>query len=193
MIRYPFFAVALLALAGCEHLGIFEPAREVTCFQAARVSLKNAIAAVEADGGTVLDADYRQDEDLGCLRNDPGVYDVTLLAGGRIMTVSVDARTGQTGLRQDSGAMNALLGGSPFPGSPADMARAVPNLAANISKPSTGPKRRAARPWSPGSKRTMDGWAIRSRWWRTAESARPGSMPTAAAESYSAASIFVGL
>jgi uncharacterized membrane protein YkoI len=129
----PFVAVALLGLAGCEHLGVFEPYREVSCFQAARVSLKTAIDTAKTDGGTVLDADYRQDEEMGCLQNDPGVYDVTLFAGGRIVTVSVNARTGQTGPRQEQPVMTALLG-NPVPGSAADQARMVPRLAIDISQ-----------------------------------------------------------
>ena len=129
-----FAAAAFIGLAGCEHLGVFEPSREVTCFEAAKVSLKDAIAAAEAGNGRALDADYRQDEEMGCLLNDPGVYDITLLTGGRIGTVSVDARTRSIGPREESGVMTALLGASPFPGSPADMARMVPRLGIDISQ-----------------------------------------------------------
>jgi uncharacterized membrane protein YkoI len=127
-------AAALLGVAGCEHSGVFEPFREVSCFEAARVSLKDAIATAEAGDGKALDADYRQDEEMGCLTNDPGVYDVTVLASGRINTMSVDARTRAVGPREASGVMNALLGGSPFEGSPADMARMMPRLAVDISQ-----------------------------------------------------------
>jgi uncharacterized membrane protein YkoI len=127
-------AAALLGLGGCEHLGVFEPFREVACFEAAKVSLKDAIATAEAGDGRALDADYRQDEEMGCLQNDPGAYDITLLTGGRISTVSVDARTRAIGPREESGVMTALLGASPFPGSPADMARMVPRLGIDISQ-----------------------------------------------------------
>jgi uncharacterized membrane protein YkoI len=125
----PLLLVAGLGITGCEHVGEFEPYREVACLEAARISLKQAIAAAEAaENGRVLDADYRQDEEMGCLRDNPGAYDVTLLAGGKISVVSVDARSGQVGPRQEEGVMNALLAGGRFEGSPADMARIVPRL-----------------------------------------------------------------
>jgi uncharacterized membrane protein YkoI len=127
-------AAACFGLAACEHSGVFEPFREVSCFEAARVSLKDAIASAEGGDGRAIDADYRLDEEMGCLTGDPGVYDITLLAGGRISTVSVDARTRQVGPREASGAMNALFGGSPFEGSPVDMARMVPRLGIDISQ-----------------------------------------------------------
>ena len=128
-------AVALAGLAGCEHIGIFEPAREVECLQRARFSLKEAVAAAEATGGKALDADYREDQELGCLRNQPGFYAVTLLNAGRISVVSVNASTGQMGPREEQGVMNALMsGGARFEGSAADMARMSPNLAIGISQ-----------------------------------------------------------
>jgi hypothetical protein len=128
-------AVALLGLAGCaEHLGAFEPLREVACFQAARVSLREAIATAEGGNGRAIDADYRQDEELGCLQNDPGAYDITLLAGNRIEVVSVDARTRQVGPREPAGVLSALLGGERFEGSPSDMVRIVPRLGIDISQ-----------------------------------------------------------
>jgi hypothetical protein len=120
-------ASALLGVAGCAgHLGEFEPFRKVACFEAARVSLNDAIAVAEEQGGNAIDADYRQDEEMGCLQNNPGVYDITLLVSGRITVVSVDARSRQVGPRQEAGVMNALLGGERFEGSPADMARMGP-------------------------------------------------------------------
>jgi uncharacterized membrane protein YkoI len=125
---------AFVGLAGCEHSGVFEPFREVSCFEAARVSLKDAIAAAEGGDARAIDADYRLDEEMGCLTGDPGVYDITLLAGSRIITVSVDARTRTVGPREESGVMNALFGGSPFEGSPVDMARMVPRLGIDISQ-----------------------------------------------------------
>jgi hypothetical protein len=126
-------AAALLGLGGCEHLGVFEPFREVACFEAAKVSLKDAIATAETGNARVLDVDYRQDEEMGCLHTNPGAYDVTLLIGGRIGTVSVDAATRSIGQREESGVMTALLG-NPFPGSPADMARIAPRLGIGISQ-----------------------------------------------------------
>ena len=127
--------LALLGLGACEHMGVFEPYREVSCFQAAKVSLKDAIAMAEGRDARALDADYRQDEEMGCLNGMPGAYDVTLLAGGRIYTVSVDAGTRAMGPRAPSGAMNALLGGGPrIEGSAAEMARMLPAMSVNISQ-----------------------------------------------------------
>ena len=123
------FLLSLLALAACGHPGAFEPFREVSCFQAAQVSLTDAIAAAEATGGKALDADYREEEEMGCLQNAPGVYDVTLLSGGRINTVSVNARSHAVGPKEEESVMNALLGGGPrFEGSPADMASMLPRM-----------------------------------------------------------------
>jgi uncharacterized membrane protein YkoI len=130
----PIFVVAMLGIGGCGHLGVFEPAREVQCFEAAKVSLKDAIAAAEARGGKVLDADYRQDEELGCLRNNPGVYDITLLVDGKISVVSVNARSGDVGPREEESVMNFLFGGARFEGSPVDMARAMPGMSIDISQ-----------------------------------------------------------
>jgi hypothetical protein len=125
----------LFGLAGCEHMGVFEPFREVSCFQAAKVSLKDAIDAAEGQDARALDADYRQDEEMGCLNGIPGAYDVTLLSGNRIYTVSVDAGTRVQGPRLPSGAMNALLGGGPhIEGSSADMARMLPTLQVRMSQ-----------------------------------------------------------
>jgi uncharacterized membrane protein YkoI len=129
------FVIALAGLAGCEHVGIFEPAREVECLQRARVSLKQAIAAAEAGGGKALDADYTENRELGCLSNDPGFYAVTLLTAGRISVVSVNAGSGQVGPREEQGVMNALMsGGMRFEGSAADMARMLPSLAIDMSQ-----------------------------------------------------------
>jgi len=131
-------AVVLLALMGtaaCEHVGVFEPAREVECLARARVSLKQAVAAAEATGGKALDADYREDRELGCLRNEPGAYDITLVAGGRISVVSVNAGSGQVGPREEQGVMNAVMsGGVRFEGSAADMARLAPGMGVDLSQ-----------------------------------------------------------
>ena len=131
-IRRILYCAALLLLTGCEHTGVFEPFREVACFQAATVSLKDAIETAQGGDARALDADYRQDEEMGCLQNDPGVYDITLLTGGRITTVSVDAKTRQVGQRQVSGVMTTLLGGNPFPGSPAAMTPMIPRLSIDM-------------------------------------------------------------
>ena len=131
-LSYLVLAAMLPGLAGCEHLGIFEPFREVSCFEAATVSLSDAVSIAQGGDGRALDADYRQDQEMGCLQGDPGVYDITLLASGMIYTVSVDAKTRQIGPRQVSNVTTQLLSGSPFPGSPADMARIVPRLSIDM-------------------------------------------------------------
>ena len=104
-----------------------------SCLERAHVSLRQAITTVESEGGRVLDANFRQEQELGCLTGNPGLYDMTLLAGGRIMTVSVDANTGQTGPRVESSAMSALLGALSFSGNrtvfnEAGMASLLPRL-----------------------------------------------------------------
>ncbi len=129
-------AISLMAVAACAtHPGEFEPFREVSCFQAARVSLTEAIAAAEARGGKALDADYREDEEMGCLTNEPGVYDVTLLDRGTIRAVSVDARSGAVGPQPESTVMNALLGSGPHvEGSPAEMALLMPTMTMGMTE-----------------------------------------------------------
>jgi uncharacterized membrane protein YkoI len=117
-----------LGIVGCGHVGEFEPFREVSCLEAAKTSLKQAITAAEATGGRTLDADYRQDDEMGCIKGNAGVYDVTLLSNGTIDVVSVDASSGKVGPRVSAGVMNALLAGGRFEGSPANMARMAPKL-----------------------------------------------------------------
>jgi uncharacterized membrane protein YkoI len=122
-----FFAIFLF-LTGCEHFGIFEPSREVVCLEAAPVSLTDALITARAGNGRVLDADYRLDQELGCLQNDPGVYDITVFQDGRISAISVNARTGAVGPREPADVVTSLIGGSPFPGSHAEMVALVPRL-----------------------------------------------------------------
>ena len=125
----------MTVLAGCGHLGIFEPYREVSCLAHARLSLTEAIAAAQQGGGTALDADYREDEEMGCLGDNPGVYDITLFGPGEITAVSVDANTGKVGPRQQAGVMNALFSsGIRFEGSSGDMARLIPGLSMTLSE-----------------------------------------------------------
>jgi hypothetical protein len=94
---FPPFAAALLVVSGCAGI---EPFRNVACFEAAKVSLKSAVALAEQQGGQAIDAAYRQDRELGCLQMDPGVYDVTLLSGNDLRVVSVDAKSGEVGSRK---------------------------------------------------------------------------------------------
>lgn len=128
-------AVALTGLAACQHVGVFEPFREVECVERAKVSLKDAITAAEARGGIVLDSNFREDEELGCLTNNPGVYDITMLGGTQLFVVSVDANTGTVGPRVSADVLTALFGGGPrFEGSPAEMARVAPVMETTISE-----------------------------------------------------------
>jgi hypothetical protein len=76
-----------------------------------RAPLREAVAIAESGGGKALDADYREDEEMGCLRNDAGTYDITLVTAGKIGVVSVGARSGQVGPQQEAGVMTVLLGG----------------------------------------------------------------------------------
>jgi hypothetical protein len=91
----PVLAVAI-AFAGCAvPLTEIEPYREVACFGAAKVSLRDAVDAAEVEGGTAIDAAYRQVKEFGCLERDAGYYDVTVLLDGQLSLVSVDAASQQ--------------------------------------------------------------------------------------------------
>jgi hypothetical protein len=89
---------AVLGAAGCattsgQHV---EPYRDVSCFGHARVSLAEAIAAAErARGATVVDAEYNCEQEMGCLAGNPGGYDVTFFADGRLSRVRVCPETGR--------------------------------------------------------------------------------------------------
>ena len=83
-----------LPLGGCATaISDAEPIKAVQCVQRAPVSLKQAVETAEQQGGRAVDAHFRQDEELGCLTNKPSYYEVTLLSGGKLRTVNVDART----------------------------------------------------------------------------------------------------
>lgn len=96
---------AIPLLGGCAtSLADAEPSKDVFCVQRAPVSLKDAVEAAEKQGGRAVDAHFRQDEELGCLTNKPGHYEVTLLSGGELKTIDVDARSNQpqNGARDES-------------------------------------------------------------------------------------------
>ncbi len=117
------------------HAGIFEPLREVECLERARISLEEAIAIAQQNGGTVVDADYRQDEELGCLRGKAGAYDITVADGPKITTVSIDAASGKPDNRELAEVMSTLFEeGLHFEGSPSDMARIAPALSISMSE-----------------------------------------------------------
>ncbi len=87
---------AIPLLVGCATaLSDAEPSKDVFCVQRAKVSLKDAVETAEKQGGRAVDAHFRQDEELGCLSNKPSYYEVTLLSGGVLKTVDVDARSNQ--------------------------------------------------------------------------------------------------
>ena len=87
---------AIPLLGGCATaLSDAEPSKDVFCVQRAPVSLKDAVETAEKQGGRAVDAHFRQDEELGCLSNKPSYYEVTLLSGGALKTVDVDARSNQ--------------------------------------------------------------------------------------------------
>jgi hypothetical protein len=99
-------AALLLAVGvgfgGCTTtLAQFEPAREVVCFESTKVSLKDAVAAAEKQGGRVIDAHYHQADEMGCLVNKPGYYDVTLLDQGKVVSVTVDVHSSEVAVRSD--------------------------------------------------------------------------------------------
>ena len=107
MIRAPVLAamaIALLGFSGCAvDLTEVEPYREVSCFAAARVSLRDAVEAAEIEGGKAIDAAYRQVREMGCLEADAGYYDVTVLIGGQLSLVSIDAASEQINPRREQG------------------------------------------------------------------------------------------
>lgn len=86
--------LAAMLLGGCATaLSEAEPAKDIVCFQSAKISLTDAILAAERSGGHAVAARYRQDEELGCLVKKPGEYTVTLLEGNVLRTVAVDPNT----------------------------------------------------------------------------------------------------
>jgi len=91
------FVLAAIPLLGAcaTALSDAEPSKDVFCVQRAPVSLKDAVETAEKQGGRAVDAHFRQDEELGCLTNKPSHYEVTLLSGGALKTVEVDAHSNQ--------------------------------------------------------------------------------------------------
>jgi uncharacterized membrane protein YkoI len=89
---------AIPLLVGCA-TALSDASKDVFCVQRASVSLKDAVETAEKQGGRAVDARFRQDEELGCLTNKPSYYEVTLLSGGALKTVDVDARSSQADSR----------------------------------------------------------------------------------------------
>jgi hypothetical protein len=102
---------ALMAVGSCALNPIeIEPFREVSCFEAAKISLHDAVKAAEIEGGLAMDAAYRQTEEMGCLEGNAGYYDVTVLVNGRIVPVSVDAKSQQIQPHLDQGFARDVMG-----------------------------------------------------------------------------------
>src|SRR5258708_37235580 len=119
-----FVLAGLPLLGGCATaLSEAEPSKDVFCVQRAPVSLKDALETAEKQGGRAVDAHFRQDEELGCLTNKPSHYEVTLLSGGALTTVDVDAGSNQAQsrprdesiLKRESNFLDRLVeAGSPY-------------------------------------------------------------------------------
>jgi uncharacterized membrane protein YkoI len=106
-----FLAVSALGLAACQHEAQLKPSMEVACFQVVRVSLKDAVLIAEEEvGGKAVEAAYRQNAMWGCAQDTPGVYDVTVSAGGEMQTVTVHARSRVMGEPETNVTMLSLLG-----------------------------------------------------------------------------------
>jgi hypothetical protein len=88
-----------------------EPYREVSCFQGAKISLKDANEAAQRNGATAIGGDYIQDREMGCVVGDPGYYEVTLLSGQKLTIVNVDARSKRVGPPIDEAKARGLLSG----------------------------------------------------------------------------------
>ena len=134
-------AVALLiasslATTGCAYdFTEIEPYREVSCFAAAKVSLRDAVEAAEAAGGRAIDAAYREVREMGCLERDAGYYDVTVLVDGKLSLVSVDAASEQISPRKEQGFMRDVSGQfleRLFEGSPEKHAEAAARMKVHL-------------------------------------------------------------
>jgi hypothetical protein len=100
-----------MLLGGCAvPFTEIEPYREVACFEAAKVSLRDAVEAAEIEGGTAIDAAYRQVKEFGCLQRDAGYYDVTVLLGSQLTLLSIDAASEQIQPRLEQGLERELAG-----------------------------------------------------------------------------------
>ena len=134
------FAAVVCALTGTYGCALspteIEPYREVSCFQAAKISLKDAIEAAERNGGKAIEADYIQDKEMGCVSGEPGYYEVTLLSGRALTIVSVDARSKLVGAPVDEATTRGLFSGDILEKltelSPAARASVVPKVSITL-------------------------------------------------------------
>lgn len=167
-------AVAALLLSGCSTtLAEFEPYREVVCFAGVKVSLSEAVAAAERQGGRVIDAHYHQSDELGCLIDKPGYYDVTMLRQGRVTSATVDVRTNIVAMRQPGSGGRYL--GKIFVDDPESQARAVLQIPLRMTDAITLAEREGGRAMKayvdsrdnkPGYlvKLVMSGGKVRAAW-----------------------------
>jgi hypothetical protein len=130
------FISSAFGLTGCAYdLTEVEPYREVACFQAAKVSLRDAVEAAEIEGGRAIDAAYREVREMGCLERDAGYYDVTVLVDGKLSLVSVDAASEQISPRKEQG-FGREIGGQfferLFEGSPEKHAAAAARMQVHL-------------------------------------------------------------
>src|SRR6266566_2357982 len=141
MTRFPFVcalaAPALIGISGCALNPMeIEPYREVSCFQAAKVSLKDAVEAAERNGGNAIEADYIQDKEMGCVSGEQGYYEVTLLSGRALTIVSVDARSKLVGAPVDEATTRGLFSGDILEKltelSPTERASVVPKVSITL-------------------------------------------------------------
>src|SRR5688572_4836595 len=89
----------IIGLAGCATPAWHaEPYRDLSCVAMADVSLAEAIeAAEETHGLRVIDAEYNMETEMGCLRGDPGHFDVTFFQNGKLSRAIVEADSGEVG------------------------------------------------------------------------------------------------
>jgi hypothetical protein len=101
----------LIGTGGCALNPLeIEPFREVSCFEAAKVSLHDAVEVAQIEGGMAIDAAYRQTQEMGCLEGNAGYYHVTIPLGEKLVPVSVDARSQQIQPRMEQGVVRDVMG-----------------------------------------------------------------------------------
>jgi uncharacterized membrane protein YkoI len=74
---------------------------EIKAFDAAKVSLADAVMAAEKQGGVATEAEFDVHKGVGS-------YDVTLIANNKLRRVSVDSQTAQIGPAKDNVIERAL-------------------------------------------------------------------------------------
>lgn len=101
----------MFGLDACASDRHIEPYRDVSCFNRAAVSLSEAVTfAQDAREGLIIDAEYNCREELGCLRGNPGGYDITYYQDGSLERVNVCPVTGTVRPPLEQGMFQRLLG-----------------------------------------------------------------------------------